>query len=61
MGAPVVVVRQLLLAVFIVARWSMLLVGRWLSFAAHGLLRMWWSIGQLTHFGWPGLLVVRVV
>ena len=35
------VIRQPLLAVFIVPRRSMLLVGGWPSFAAHGLLRVW--------------------
>ena len=52
------VVSQPLLAGFVVARRSMLLVGRWLSFAARGLLRAWWSIGRLTCFGRPVLFEV---
>ena len=54
------VVRQPLLAVLVVARWLMLLVGGWPSFATRGLLRACWSFGRLTHFGSPGLLVVRM-
>ena len=38
----------------------MLLVVGSLSFAARGLLRVWWLFGRLTHFGWLGLLVVRM-
>ena len=52
------VVRQPLLAVFVVARQSMLLVGHWPSFAARGLLRAWWWIGRLTSFGRPVLFEV---
>ena len=52
------VIQELLLAVFVVARRSMLLVGRWPSFAACGLLRVWWWIGRLTSFGRPVLFEV---
>ena len=53
---------QLLLAVVVVVRWLMSLVGCWLSFAARGHLCTWWSIGRLTYSGWPVLFeVVGVV
>ena len=51
-------VRQPLLAVVIVVRQLMLLVGRWLSFAARGHLCVWRLIGQWTYFGQPVLFEV---
>ena len=70
MGTPVIVVRapwsfdsrcwrlSLLLAVVVVVRWSMSLVGRWPSFVARGHLCAWLWIGRLTSFGRPVLFEV---